>query len=184
MRQRSGCAWLFVTKGVAMDSEVLIAYASKHGSTAEVAHAIAAELAVTGVTADVLEADDADDVSRYCAVVVGAPLYTGRWHRDALRFLRRKGATLQGMPVAVFALGPIKDEAAQFEGSRAQLDRALARLDWLDPVGVEVFGGAIDPAKLHFPFSHMPAADIRDWKAIRAWARTLPALLRLRVPVA
>jgi hypothetical protein len=33
-----------------------------------------------------------------------------------------------------------------------------------------VFGGVVDPTKLHFPFSRMPQSDARDWDAIAAWA--------------
>jgi hypothetical protein len=40
----------------------------------------------------------------------------------------------------------------------------------VDPYAVAVFGGAIDPRTLRFPFSHIPASDARDWNAIRAWA--------------
>jgi menaquinone-dependent protoporphyrinogen oxidase len=40
-----------------------------------------------------------------------------------------------------------------------------------------MFGGKYDPAKLGFPLNKMagkePASDIRDWTAIRAWARNL-----------
>jgi menaquinone-dependent protoporphyrinogen IX oxidase len=39
-----------------------------------------------------------------------------------------------------------------------------------EPVATALFGGAIDPRKLSFPFNHMPAADVRDWDAVRAWA--------------
>ena len=42
-----------------------------------------------------------------------------------------------------------------------------------------LFGGAVKPEELRFPFSHMPAADIRDWEAIRAWSEALPELLGL-----
>jgi hypothetical protein len=44
---------------------------------------------------------------------------------------------------------------------------------------VRLFGGAIKPDELHFPFSHMAAADVRDWTVIRAWAAELPTRLGL-----
>jgi hypothetical protein len=44
-----------------------------------------------------------------------------------------------------------------------------------------MFGGRFDAALLRFPLNKLaglaPASDIRDWEAIRAWARNLPALL-------
>ena len=65
------------------------------------------------------------------------------------------------------------------------MDKELANYPWLEPVAAELFGGAYDPAKLRFPDSllavfpasplhQMPASDLRDWDAIRAWANGLP----------
>jgi len=45
-----------------------------------------------------------------------------------------------------------------------------------------VFGGRIEPARLPFPLSAMPAADARDWDAIRSWADALPAALEVHTP--
>ncbi len=166
-----------------MEGTVLVAYASKHGSTAAVAGTVADTLAGTGVDVELREAERVDDVSRYAAVVLGAPLYMGRWRREARSFLGHNRAALERIPVAIFALGPVQDTPESFASSRVQLLRALGSFDWLEPVCIEVFGGAVDPATLHFPFSHMPAADIRDWEAIREWAEQLPPVL-LRRPVA
>jgi menaquinone-dependent protoporphyrinogen oxidase len=83
--------------------------------------------------------------------------------------------------VAVFALGPTQDEEEQWQDARSQLDAQLAKFPWFKPVTVEMFGGKFDPAKLPFPINRMagnePASDVRDWEAIRAWVRDLPALL-------
>ena len=48
----------------------------------------------------------------------------------------------------------------------------------LEPVATAVFGGVFDPSQLRFPFNRMPAADARDWDAIRAWADGLATVLR------
>ena len=160
---------------------LLITYATRHGSTQEVAEAIAVELRGVGYDLDLRSLDEMEDVSAYEAVVLGAPLYTGRWHPDARRFLKHHRGELAGIPVAIFALGPTKETEEQRTGSRAQLDRALAKTPEVRPAAVEIFGGVIDPKKLRYPFDHMPAVDIRDWKTIRAWAEELPAILGLRL---
>jgi menaquinone-dependent protoporphyrinogen oxidase len=159
--------------------EILIAYATKHGSTHEVAESIAAHLADIGVEAHTLPADRVQSIGEYRAVVLGAPLYMGRWHRDARAFLARFRMELASKPLAVFALGPVQDEQKQWEGARKQFYRTLMHEPGVTPVTVGLFGGAIVPETLHFPFSHMPAGDLRDWDAIREWTHRLPEALGL-----
>jgi menaquinone-dependent protoporphyrinogen oxidase len=80
-------------------------------------------------------------------------------------------------------MGPLHDAAKDWQDVRAQLDKELLKFPWLAPVAAEVFGGKHDPAKLSFPYTlipalkQMPATDIRDWTAIRAWASGLAARL-------
>jgi menaquinone-dependent protoporphyrinogen oxidase len=161
-----------------MTASVLVAYATKYGSTQEVAEAVATTLREHGFQTEVQPAREVSTLDSYSAVVLGAALYMGRWHKDARSFLKRHRTGLAGLPVAIFALGPLTTAEKERQGSRAQLDRELARTSWLAPVSIEVFGGVINPAKLHFPFNHMPAGDARDWTAIRAWASKLVALFR------
>jgi menaquinone-dependent protoporphyrinogen oxidase len=159
--------------------EILIAYATKHGSTHEVAEAVAAHLAEAGVEAHTLPASRLRSLDEYGAVVLGAPLYMGRWHADARAFLRRFQKELASRPLAVFALGPVKDEPEQWEGARKQLYDALAHFPGVEPVAVGLFGGAIVPETLHFPFSRIPAGDLREWPAVEAWTARLPEALGL-----
>ena len=165
-----------------MDGIVLVAYASKHGSTREVADAICESLHRAGLRAHLRPAADVDDLEGYGAVVLGAPIYMGRWHRHAHRFLRRHEKNLTDRPLAVFALGPVSEEASDWRQSREHLDAALARHE-VDPVRVEMFGGKVDPAQLLFPFSHLKGGDYRDWNAVAAWAAGLPAALGIRSPL-
>jgi len=159
---------------------VLVAYASTRGSTREVAEAIAAVLAEDGLEVDVRAAADVHDLDECSGVVLGGALYMGRLHRDARRFLARHRDALGAVPFGVFALGPKTTTAEDVSGSRAQLDRALARAPEIAPAAVAVFGGVIDPSALRFPFNRMPASDARDWDAIRSWAREFSAAIVTR----
>ena len=156
-----------------MTTTVLVAYATKYGSTQEVAEVVAATLREQGLDAEVRLAREVCTLDGYSAVVLGAALYMGRWHQDARSFLRRHRKALLRIPVAIFALGPLHTAEQETQSSRGQLDRALKPFYWLTPVSIEMFGGAIDPARLHFPFKHLPKGDARDWSAIRAWAALL-----------
>jgi menaquinone-dependent protoporphyrinogen oxidase len=158
-----------------MNTPVLVAYATKAGSTREVADAVARTLREHGLEADVRSASEVGTLAPYGAVVLGTALYTGRVHREARRFLGRHREQLAERPLAVFAMGPKTLADDEVAASRAQLDRALAAYGELHPEPVAIFGGVVDPARLRFPFSRMPASDARDWDAIRGWADAVAA---------
>ena len=165
-----------------MATTVLVAYATKYGSTQEVAEAIATTLREHGLEVEVRPAHEVRSLKGYDSVVLGAALYMGRWHADARHFLKRYRTVLSSLPVAIFALGPLNAAEKQWHDARAQLNQALAKDPWLTPVNVEMFGGVIDPAKLHFPFNHMPAGDARNWTAIRSFAEKVAAALQRTAP--
>src|SRR5262245_10918042 len=164
-------------QGRAMNPRTLVVYASKHGSTREVAEAVAAVLAEHGIASDLSAAHDVVSLDGYDAVVLGAALYMGRLHADARRLLEWERSELASRTVAVFAMGPGSTDERELESSRRQLAKGLARVSELEPVSTAVFGGVFDPARLHFPFNRMPATDARDWDAIRAWAAELATAL-------
>ena len=172
-----------------MEIRILVAYASKYGSTQEVAEAIVATLRERGLSADLQPIRKVRTLAGYGAVVLGAPIYIGQWHKDALEFLVRNREALAQRPVAIFALGPTSADGKEMQGSRAQLDKELAKYPWLTPVALEMFAGRYDPAKLNLPdrliaslpaspLHGMPASDVRDWTAISAWAGNLAAKLQ------
>jgi len=164
-----------------MSTSVLVGYATRDGSTQEVAEAVAAALRECGLTVDIQLVREVRTLAGYGAVVLGAPLYMFHWEKDALRFLSRHREALTKRPVAIFALGPTHDpyDEQEWQDSRAQLGKELAQFPWLTPVALEMFGGKYDPAKLRFPIKLFagkePASDLRDWAAIRAWASNVGA---------
>jgi menaquinone-dependent protoporphyrinogen oxidase len=164
-------------------TRILVAYATKKGSTAEVAEAIAAQLGRLGFDTDLEPAGDVRDLEAYDAVVLGGSLYMGRWHADARHMLKEHREVLSRLPIAVFAMGPLTAGDHDLEGSRKQLDRALAKRPEIDPISVAIFGGVVDPDKLSFPFNHMPASDARDWDAIRDWTDGVAERVRATAPV-
>jgi menaquinone-dependent protoporphyrinogen oxidase len=166
-----------------MTSQILVAYATRYGSTQEVAEAVAETLRERGLEVDVQPARDVRSLDSYSAVVVGAALYMYRWHKEARRFLSRHRKALAERPVAIFTLGPVHEprDEEEWEGSREQLEKQLANVPWLEPVAVELFGGKFDPDAFRGPVKWFagaePASDARDWDAIRAWASDLAAKL-------
>ena len=171
-----------------MSDLILVGYATRYGSTQQVAEAVAATLRENELEVDIQPMREVRTLAGYSAVVLGAPLFMFRWHKDALRFLSRHRQALTERPVAVFALGPTHDpyDEEEWQDSCAQLDKELAKFPWLTPVALEMFGGKYDPAKLRFPINLLagkePASDLRDWTAIRAWASNLAAKFQPTLP--
>ena len=167
-----------------MSASILVAYATRNGSTAEVAEAIGKTLAEAGYDVDVRRLPVTGDIDRYIGVVVGAPLYMFRWHKDALRFLKSYRKALENRPVALFALGPFNDVEKEWLEARAQLDKELVKFPWLKAVAVKIVGGKFDPETLGLPYSLIPAmkkippCDLRDWDALREWAEELAGKFR------
>lgn len=166
-----------------MSNSILVAYATRYGSTQEVADRIAATLRESNLTVDMQPVKQVRTLDGYRAVVLGAPLYIGSWLKDAQRFLTQHQPALEKLPVAIFSLGPTRADEGMAE-VRASLDAQVGKYPWLKPIAVELFGGKYDPAKLRFPdtllkafpaspLHGLPASDIRDWEAIGAWARGL-----------
>jgi menaquinone-dependent protoporphyrinogen oxidase len=166
-----------------MSVSVLVAYATRYGSTQEVAEAVADTLRLHGLAVDVAHMTDVRSLEGYDAVVLGTAIYMFRLHKDARRFLARHSHALTSQRVAVFALGPFHDDPKEWDAARSHLDKGLAKFPWLRPIDHQVFGGRFDPSKLRFPFTltplrRMPASDIRDWGAIREWAGDLAGKLQ------
>jgi menaquinone-dependent protoporphyrinogen oxidase len=166
-------------------AKVLVAYATKYGSTREVAERVASRLRERGFEADLAAAGQVRSLDGYQGVVFGGALYMFRLVGEGRRFLARNRKVFTRLPLAVFGMGPIEDTPEQYTGARAHLDKTLLKLGGVTPVAVAIFGGAFDPGKLKFPYSNpgtkaMPPADLRDWRAIEAWADSLPEKLGLK----
>jgi menaquinone-dependent protoporphyrinogen oxidase len=159
-------------------AKVLVAYASKYGSTGEVADAIATTLRNRGLDAVAQPVESVNDLEGVSAVVFGVALYFFRWRGSAHKFLKRHHRTLERIPVAVFGMGPLEDSPDQYTGARGHLDKGLEKHAWLEPVSVTVFGGRLAPEHLRFPDNNpamrqMGAVDLRDWDEIGKWAESL-----------
>jgi menaquinone-dependent protoporphyrinogen oxidase len=168
-----------------MNEKILVVYATTHGSTQEIAETVAATLQQYGLAVDLQPARKVHSLAGYTAVVLGAPMYMFRLHGDARRFLARHQKVItEGLPLALFSGGPYgEDIEKETREVRSHLDKELVKYPWLHPVSVEIVGGKFDPNHLRFPWSlipalkQAPAADKRDWTAIRAWAESLVAAI-------
>jgi len=162
-------------------ARILVAYATKKGSTAEIAQAMEKELQAGGHVVDVAEMGSVTSLEGYDAVIIGAPMYLGKMI-DTVKFVKRFRDGLMKLPVAGFivSLAPVSKDPVHMENSQKALH---ASLDPLLPVAEAVFAGSLDMKKLSWFQRWMtksvksPVGDFRDWTAIAAWARELPEKL-------
>jgi menaquinone-dependent protoporphyrinogen oxidase len=167
-----------------MAGKFLIAYASRTGSTAEIAQAVGKELDATGNSVEVREIKGIDSIEGYRAVVIGAPVYMAAIEKDVAHFVARHRDGLSRIPVAAFAVGiaPVDHRVGSVEGV---LEKLRAALDPVKPVAVTMFAGRLELARMSFVQRTMTGlmkvltGDFRDWDAIRAWARGLPAVFNV-----
>ena len=87
-------------------NKVLVAYASKHGATKEIAEKIGEVLRQHHAEADVVPAHEVKDLTAYGAVILGSAAYIGLWRRQAVAFLKNNMAGLSARPVWLFLSGP------------------------------------------------------------------------------
>ena len=167
---------------------ILVTYATTHGSTAEVAEAIAETLRGKDLEVEVLNVKKVRRLDSYNAVVLGIPLYMFRFHGHARNFISKHETALKSKPVAMFVLGPLHNTEKEWNDARGHLDKSMAKYPWLKPVSVELLGGKFDASNLRMPYKLLPAlkqmgeGDIRDWDGIRDWAASLPSLLSPGAP--
>ncbi|MCX6686132.1 MAG: flavodoxin domain-containing protein [Methanoregula sp.] len=163
---------------------MLVAYASRKGSTAGIAQAVGRELEKAGITVEVAEMRTVTSLESYDAVVIGAPVYMGRLVDDITDFAKRYKSELQKKPVAAFAAG-IAPVAPKVESVDTVMENLRKVLDPIQTIAVTMFAGTLDPAQQSFiertmtKLLNVPTGDFRDWTAITAWARELSSVLKV-----
>lgn len=167
---------------------VLVAYASRHEATAEIAAAIAGELGAAGCVTDVGEARAVASLAGVDAAVIGSALYLGRWDGSALELLRRERAALATIPTWLFSSGPVGDGKATARPERLPQPEEVAALAGEIGAHATTFGGRVDPAGGGFDLQIMASAglagDWRNFDRIRAWARGIATDVLVRAAAA
>jgi menaquinone-dependent protoporphyrinogen oxidase len=160
-----------------VDVRVLVAAASRHGSTLEIAQAIGRTLSARGLDVLTLPAEEVDAVDGFDAAVLGSAVYYGHWLEPARDLAEAHAAALAGRPVWLFSSGPLGDP-----DHRLPPDDALdvsAQAEAVLPVEHRIFAGKLDRQALAFREKAMvaalkaPVGDFRDWEAIEAFAHSI-----------
>ncbi len=89
---------------VSMEKHVLIAYASKCGSTAEIARTVGETISKNGIFVDVKPINEIDSIDGYDAVITGSAIRYGAWLSEATQFLIDYQERLNHIPTAAFTV--------------------------------------------------------------------------------
>ena len=163
---------------------VLVAAASRHGSTAQIAQAIGEVLGSRGLSVAVLAPQDVTSPGDFDAIVLGSAVYSGHWLPAAIRLADRIGTDVPGRPIWLFSSGPVGDPSGRF-----------ARQMSADPVDLpalrsatgarehRMFAGKLDRRDLQglqraaLLLFRSLQGDFRDWSAIKGWAESIAGQL-------
>ena len=158
---------------------ILVAYATRFGSTQEAAEIVADAIRQAGLRVDLQPIQEVKSLEHYDAIVLGAAIYNAKWHPAAHEFLSQHEDILRQRPFAIFSLGPTTRNPVAKKRSLSQLDKDLEKYPWLRPIALEMFVGRYDLSKLGLGLVGrlVPLRDQREPNAVRAWATALPAQL-------
>ncbi|QPK82027.1 flavodoxin [Schaalia sp. ZJ405] len=159
---------------------ILVTAASKHGSTNDVADAIAQRLRDKGHDVDRMAPADVTSIDTYDAVIVGSAVYILQWMEAAHDFMERFADQLKTTRVWAFSVGMngVPKHAPQ---DPTRIGPLLTRVEAID---LHSFAGRYNPAVLSLRersvarLAGVIEGDFRDWDAVNEWADSIDAALR------
>jgi menaquinone-dependent protoporphyrinogen oxidase len=162
-----------------MSAKILIAYATRAGSTAEIAQAMGKAMTARGAIVDVKPIAQVADIAAYQLIVLGSVVHAGRLMPEVMRFVRAHKAELVARPVAAFTVCLAAKSPDSAATCRAYLDPLRKELTLADEA---FFAGKMDYERVGFIARFIvknlvkaPEGDFRDWAAIGKWAENVLA---------
>ena len=130
-----------------MSNRILVTYATKAGSTAEIAAKIGEHLSARGFSLDVINVKSKPDPKDYQAVILGSCIRMGGWLPEMMAYIQANQFALNATQVALFTVHMLN--AGEDETSKAARKAYMDKVRVLLPGTEEVyFLGAMDYSKL------------------------------------
>ena len=177
------------TKGL----RVLVAYASRAGSTKGIAEFIGEKLRENGTQVDVSDVGSASDLDKYDAFVIGSALYMFHWMKEANQFVSKNQQILSSKPVWIFSSGPTGTNPTDKKGRDLRAVSGPKEIDELresiNPRDHHVFFGAFYPDRVKGATGWFgrfvpkeDQGDFRNWSEIEAWTNNIADTLSRTTP--
>ncbi|MCX7796395.1 MAG: flavodoxin domain-containing protein [bacterium] len=160
-----------------MSKRILIAYASRVGSTAEVAEKIGEVLRNLGLDVEVRSIKDVTSISNYDGIIIGSAVRMFKLLPETMKFVNRFREEIRNKPVAYFIVCLTMQKDVEESRTRSK-EYLKPLLEIKEPISIGFFGGKMDYSKLSFIWrilfkGKVPEGDFRDWKKITDWAGDL-----------
>jgi len=165
--------------------KVLVAVASRHRATRDIAEVIADELKTSGLDVDLRDAEAVPDIGGYEAVILGSAVYTGGWLAAARHLVDFQGPTLRNVPVWLFSSGPIGTDEPRLLGDPPEI---LYLMRTTQAREHRMFPGRLDKGSLEIAertvsrVVEAPEGDYRDLSEVIEWANSIASQLAAREP--
>lgn len=166
-----------------MKDKLLVTYATKLGSTAEIAHEIGKVLR-SWYTVDIFPVKSVRTLEPYHSIVLGSAVRVESWLSEAVEFVEEYKNELAELPVAYFTVCMIMSEDNMT--TRAKVREYMKPvLEMVEPNDIGYFAGKLDYSRLSLVTRKIaeerddPEGDLRDWEKIRSWAQALPQSLQV-----
>ncbi len=170
-------------KDDSMEKNILVTYATRAGSTPEVAAVIGEVIAARGYHVAVKPVKEKPALAEFHAVVLGSAIRMGAWLPEAVAYVRNNQAQLNRMPNVIFTVHMLN--TGDDETSRQARQAYITPIhELIEPQGEAFFSGVMNYAKLSLldrliakaveKNADIGPGDYRDWDTIREWAQTIP----------
>jgi menaquinone-dependent protoporphyrinogen oxidase len=163
---------------------VLVASASRHGATGEIAERIGEALARRGLDATVIPVEQVKDVRDYDAIVLGSAVYSGHWLDPATELIRKSSDGFADRPVWLFSSGPVGDPARKLVQQMSVDPVELPELlEQTKAQGHRLFAGKLEKRSLSRVQRGLLSlvrdldGDFRNWTEIERWASEIAVAL-------
>lgn len=160
-----------------MSKRILIAYASRAGSTAEVAEKIGEVLKSLDFDVEVKNVKEVTSISQYDSIIIGSAVRMFKLLPETIRFANKFKEEMKNKPVAYFIVCLMMQEDTEESRTRAK-EYLKPLLKIKEPISMGLFGGKMDYSRLSFIWrilfkGKIPEGDFRNWEKITDWANNL-----------
>ena len=186
--ERIGCA----KQAKKSAKKVLVAYYTRHGSTASIAMEIGDQLCELGFNADVRFVKNVpfyEDLKDYDGFVLGSAIYWSQLTPEFLSFFKLYEEVLATKPVFVFStcMSMQRDNNMNRKRVRSYMLKGLRQAPTVKPLRLGLFAGNFDYEKNTLPegaimgsiftLTPLEPGDHRDMAKVRSWAKEVASLI-------